>query len=174
MQEVKKPLQYTREPIKGYNKIMFIIIGNNIQEGLVKILDTSDKKEDWVTYEFLQKGIQSGIQVSGVSKQGEILCQNMDLYKEIITKSKLLEAKILLLKLDIVAQHQAFLNLLKPYGLAQTEEDIQYSLDIHKLVLLSVNKCLDLQTCYCNDIRVGALVSEKECRTPMQRFLYKV
>lgn len=152
---------------------MFIIIGNNIQECLVKILDTSDKKEDWVTYEFLQKGIQSGIQVSGVSKQGEILCKNTDLYKEIINKSKLLEAKILLLKLDIAAQHQVFLNLLKPYGLAQTEEDIQYSLDTHTLVLLFVSKCLDLQTCYCNDIRVGVLVDEKDCGTPMQRFLYK-
>ena len=35
---------------------MFIITGNNIQEQKVRILDTSDKKEDWVTYEKMTRG----------------------------------------------------------------------------------------------------------------------
>ena len=138
---------------------MFIITGNNNKSKEVKILDTTDRKEEWVSYEILQKGLKNGLVISGLDNRGNIMCQSLDVYKEIIKKSVQIIAKITLLRLDKINQLKLFLNLLEPYGLAQTTEDIQYSTVEEVLVLKSVNKCLDLQMNYVKNVSIGAFVN---------------
>ena len=150
---------------------MFIITGNNNKSKEVKILDTTDRKEEWVSYEILQKGLKNGLEVSGIDNRGNIMCQSLDVYKEIIKKSVQIIAKILLLRLDKINQLKLFLNLLEPYGLAQTTEDIQYSTVEEVLVLKSVNKCLDLQMNYVKNISVGVRVSLDKVNTPVKKLL---
>ena len=150
---------------------MFIITGNNNKSKEVKILDTTDRKEEWVSYEILQKGLKNGLEVSGIDNRGNIMCQSLDVYKEIIKKSVQIIAKITLLRLDKINQLKLFLNLLEPYGLAQTTEDIQYSTVEEVLVLKSVNKCLDLQMNYVKNVSVGVRVSLDKVNTPVKKLL---
>lgn len=134
---------------------MFIITGNNIQEQKVKILDTLDKKEDWYTYEFMLRGIKQGLFIAGLDAHNNIVCQSLDLYKEVIYKLRLLEAKFVLLKLDTDKQYELILNILAPYGLAQISEDIQYSFDTHMLILREHGKCFDLELNSVRNVSVG-------------------
>ena len=150
---------------------MFIITGNNHKSKEVKILDTTDRKEEWVSYEILQKGLKNGLEVSGIDSRGNIMCQSLDIYKEIIKKSVQIIARITLLRLDKINQLKLFLNLLEPYGLAQTTEDIQYSTVEEVLVLKSVNKCLDLQMNYVKNVSVGVRVSLDKVNTPVKKLL---
>lgn len=150
---------------------MFIITGNNNKSKEVKILDTTDRKEEWVSYEILQKGLKNGLVVSGLDNRGNIMCQSLDIYKEIIKKSVQIIARITLLRLDKINQLKLFLNLLEPYGLAQTTEDIQYSTVEEVLVLKSVNKCLDLQMNYVKSVSVGVHVSLDKVNTPVKKLL---
>ena len=150
---------------------MFIITGNNNKSKEVKILDTTDRKEEWVSYEILQKGLKNGLEVSGIDNRGNIMCQSLDIYKEIIKKSVQIIAKITVLRLDKINQLKLFLNLLEPYGLAQTTEDIQYSTVEEVLVLKSVNKCLDLQMNYVKNVSVGVRVSLDKVNTPVKKLL---
>ena len=134
---------------------MFIIIGNDIQEQKVRILDTSDKKEDWVTYEKMSRGISQGLFIAGLDAYNNIVCQSLDLYKEVIHKLRLLEAKFVLLKLDSVKQYRLILDLLASYGLAQISDDIQYSFDTHMLILKEHGKCFDLELNSVRNVSVG-------------------
>ena len=134
---------------------MFIVTGNNIQEQKVRILDTSDKKEDWVTYEKMSRGISQGLFIAGLDAYNNIVCQSLDLYKEVIHKLRLLEAKFVLLKLDSVKQYRLILDLLASYGLAQISDDIQYSFDTHMLILKEHGKCFDLELNSVRNVSVG-------------------
>lgn len=134
---------------------MFIVTGNNIQEQKVKILDTSDKQEDWYTYEFMLRGIKQGLFIAGLDAHNNTVCQSLDLYKEVIYKLRLLEAKFVLLKLDSVKQYRLILDLLASYGLAQISEDIQYSFDTHILILREHGKCFDLELNSVRNVSVG-------------------
>ena len=150
---------------------MFIITGNDPEFEKVKILDTSDEREEWVFYKTFRQGIKNGLAIAGLDSRGNIICQSLDVYKEIIKKSVPIRAKIALLKLDKVNQMKLFLNLLEPYGLAQTEEDIQYSTVDEMLALLFVGKHLDLQTNFVKNVSVGVYVSLDKVNTPVKKLL---
>lgn len=150
---------------------MFIITGNDPEFEKVKILDTSDGREEWVFYKTFRQGIKNGLAVAGLDNRGNIICQSLDVYKEIIKKSIPIRAKIALLKLDKANQMKLFLNLLEPYGLAQTEEDIQYSIVDEMLALLFVGKCLDLQTGFIKRVSIGVYASADIVNPLMQRQL---
>lgn len=152
---------------------MFIVTGNNIQEQKVRILDTSDKKEDWVAYKKMLRGINQGLFIAGLDAYNNIVCQSLDLYKEVIHKLRLLEAKFVLLKLDTDKQYELILNILAPYGLAQISEDIQYSFDAHMLILREHGKYFDLELNSVRNVSVGVeLESGLRIQDNLNRVVY--
>ena len=61
---------------------MFVIVGNDTVNNKVSIFDTDDGITSKVSYDTLHKGISAGLEVRGINKRGNIICQKDDLADE--------------------------------------------------------------------------------------------
>ena len=98
---------------------MFIITGNKIKEQKVRVLDTTDMQEEWCDYSTLERGIQQGLDIKGLDINNNIICQYANLGAELANKWDFMVSKTITLR-----NKNAILDVLKPYGLAFTEDDI--------------------------------------------------
>ena len=107
---------------------MYVIVGVRPNKNQVGVIDTSDKKTDWVTVNQLQKTMTAGVPVYGFRPDGTILCQTEDVFQEIATQLYAGCAKAQLLKIENEATiRQLFFNIAHPYGLALTSDDLSVS-----------------------------------------------
>ena len=94
---------------------MYIIIGVKPNKNLVGVLDTKDKKIDWVTTNQLQKVVTRGTFVYGFRSNGTILCKTENVFQEISAQLYAGYAKAKLLKIekeDVIKQ--IFFNIVNP------------------------------------------------------------
>lgn len=113
---------------------MFIIVGNDIKKKQVSIIDTSDYKTNLVSYDVMYNAINEGIRVLGV-QSGEILCKTKNLYKELapILQHAFLKAE--LLKVPFSQKLQMLLNVVQPYGLADSIYEISLLYETKTIIL---------------------------------------
>ena len=107
---------------------MFIIVGVKKEKNQIGVIDTADMQIDWVSPNKLKQAITSGIQVQGITPNGDILCQTEDVFNEIATKLYNTCAKVHLLHIQQEQQiKQMFFSIAQPYGLAITPDDLAVS-----------------------------------------------
>lgn len=107
---------------------MYVIVGVKPNKNQVGVIDTSDKKTDWVTVSQLKNTMVAGVPVYGFRQDGTILCQTEDVFSEIATQLYAACAKATLLRIekeDVIKQ--LFFNIAQPYGLALTPDDLSVS-----------------------------------------------
>lgn len=107
---------------------MYVIVGVKPNKNQVGVIDTSDKKTDWVTVNQLKNTMAVGVPVYGFRQDGTILCQTEDVFSEIATQLYAACAKATLLRIekeDVI--RQLFFNIAQPYGLALTPDDLSVS-----------------------------------------------
>lgn len=75
--------------------------------------------EDWYSYEFMRRGIAQGLEIKGLNANSNIMLQQLSLVTEFGARLDLFIAKCIAFK-----NKGALLNLLKPYGLVESEDDI--------------------------------------------------
>ena len=149
---------------------MYIIVGVKLSKDLVGVLDTKDKKIDWVTTNQLQKVVTSGTFVYGFSSNGTILCKTENVFQEISAQLYAGYAKAKLLKIekeDVIKQ--LFFNIVNPYGLALSPDDILVSAKNTQIYFKLCNKLCDFsdKTNVITQWGTKGLVLRKE-----QKFLY--
>lgn len=149
---------------------MYIIVGVKPSKDLVGVLDTKDKKIDWVTTNQLQKVVTSGTFVYGFSSNGTILCKTENVFQEISAQLYAGYAKTKLLKIekeDVIKQ--LFFNIVNPYGLALSPDDILVSAKNTQIYFKLCNKLCDFsdKTNVVTQWGTKGLVLRKE-----QKFLY--
>lgn len=149
---------------------MYIIIGVKPSKNSVGVLDTKDKKIDWVTTNQLQKVVTSGTFVYGFSSNGTILCKTENVFQEISAQLYAGYAKTKLLKIekeDVIKQ--LFFNIVNPYGLALSPDDILVSAKNTQIYFKLCNKLCDFSDKTNVIIQWGTkgLVLRKE-----QKFIY--
>lgn len=103
---------------------MFIIVGNNINYKRVLIYDTTDCSRESVSYECLKQALDRGIEIKGLDENNNILCQTLDAVYELLPQIQQIYAKALLLKVTDEMLSTMLLHLFKPYGFANTPQDI--------------------------------------------------
>lgn len=136
---------------------MFIITGNNTSTQQVRILDTSDMHEDWYSYEFMKRGIDQGLEIKGLDANSNIMLQQPNLAAEFGAQLDLLIAKCIAFK-----NKKALLNLLKPYDLVESEEDID--IDYRYCRLRNLNKIINKN---CEDTMIGVALDDRAKFTPL-------
>lgn len=149
---------------------MYIIVGVKPSKDLVGVLDTKDKKIDWVTTNQLQKVVTSGTFVYGFSSNGTILCKTENVFQEISAQLYAGYAKAKLLKIekeDVIKQ--LFFNIVNPYGLALSPDDLLVSAKNAQIYFKLCNKLCDFsdKTNVVTQWGTKGLVLRKE-----QKFLY--
>lgn len=113
---------------------MFIIVGNDIKKKQVSIIDTLDYKTNTASYEVMYNAINRGIEILGI-QAGEILCKTKNVFKEILPQLVHQKVKADLLKVHNSVRLEMYLNILKPYGLANACSDIVYIYETNTLVV---------------------------------------
>lgn len=99
---------------------MFIITGNNISTHQVRILDTIDKVEEWVSYKTLARGIKQGLDVKGLAPDNKnIMLHRTTIEASLQHKMQSTVAKCIALKTKL-----PLVQLFQPYGLINTEHDV--------------------------------------------------
>lgn len=136
---------------------MFIITGNNTVTQQVRILDTSDMHEDWYSYEFMRRGIAQGLEIKGLDANSNIMLQQPSLVTEFGARLDLLIAKCIAFK-----NKGALLNLLKPYGLVESEEDID--IDYNHCRLRNLNRVINKNY---EDTMIGVSLKDRAKFTPL-------
>lgn len=116
---------------------MFIIVGNDIHYKQVLVKDTKDNSIEMVSHGYLQRAINKGLEVKGLDSRGNILCQSLKVEDEILPQMQQAYAKALLLNASDTSFAKMILNLVKDYGLADTEQDIYASI-VEKRIILKV------------------------------------
>lgn len=119
---------------------MFIIIGNDTKKKQVNIYDTVDMTQEWVSYATLKKGIRQGLNIKGLDVNNNIIFKAIDLYDELYAAT--------LAVTEPCKQSKSLvplLEVLKPYGLAETLEDIdiEYPFDIDGFRFNRINTRID-------------------------------
>lgn len=103
---------------------MFIIIGNDIYYKQVLIYDTTDCSTEMVSYKYLKQALDRGIEIKGLDENNNILCQTLNAVQELLPQIQQIYAKALLLKVTDEMFSTMLLHLFKPYGFANTPQDI--------------------------------------------------
>lgn len=98
---------------------MFIIVGNNKQAQQVKIFDTTDNTCEWYDYDFMNKGIELGIEVRGINSEGIIKCKQVNILKEL---EDLISEPVHSYR--VYNTPESLLEYLQAYGLADSISDI--------------------------------------------------
>lgn len=99
---------------------MFIITGNNVSTHQVRILDTEDKVEEWVSYKTLSRGIKQGLDIRGMTPDNK----NIMLHKTNIEASLQQQIPPIVAKCIALKNKLPLVQLFQPYGLINTEQDL--------------------------------------------------
>lgn len=125
---------------------MFIIVGNDIYYKQVLIRDTKDNSTEMVSYDYLYRAIRKGIEIRGLDSRGNIMCQTLDVAEEIFPQMQQIYAKALVLNASDALFVKMLLNLVKDYGLADTEQDIYASITEERVILKVIGSVIFLKT----------------------------
>ena len=124
---------------------MFIIVGNDTLNEQVSIYDTKDCTINKVSYNTLDKALKQGIQVSGVSQGGNIICKTPNVLQEIIVQIQPIIAKALLLNLQNNKVCEMLLPIFNSYYLADTADDLVTDLEKNRVTVKSIGGIIDLK-----------------------------
>ena len=124
---------------------MFIIVGNDIYYKQVLIRDTKDNSTEMVSHDYLYQAIRKGIEIRGIDSRGNIMCQTLDVTEEIFPQMQQIYAKALVLNASDALFAKMLLNLVKDYGLADTEQDIYASITEERVILKVIGSVIFLK-----------------------------
>lgn len=125
---------------------MYIIVGNDIYYKQVLVYDTKDCTTVMVSHKTFYETIARGIEVKGLDNNNNIICQTLKAVDELIPQLQLLYSKAILLNASDDLFARMLLNLVKPYGFADTEKDIYSSVTEKRIILKCISTVIFLKS----------------------------
>lgn len=125
---------------------MYIIVGNDIYYKQVLVYDTKDCTTEMVSHKTFYETIARGIEVKGLDSNNNIICQTLKCVDEIAPQLQLLYSKAILLNASDDLFAKMLLNLIKPYGFADTEKDIYSSVTERRIILKRISTVIYLDS----------------------------
>lgn len=113
---------------------MFIIVGHDKQMQQVMVHDTSDHTTMPASYGILEKAIRRGYEIKGLDEQGNIICNNSDVFDELKIHLKPLIAKAILLQLDKTKILELIFPVCKKYGIVDKPFDLEVNTEVCTIV----------------------------------------
>lgn len=104
---------------------MFIIVGHDKQMQQVMVHDTSDHTTMPANYGIVEKVLRKGYKIKGLDEQGNIICNNSDVFDELRLYLKPLLAKAVLLQLDKLKIAELIFPICKKYGVVDKPFDLE-------------------------------------------------
>lgn len=104
---------------------MFIIVGHDVKNQQVMVHDTADHTTMPANYKIVEKVLRKGYKIKGLDEQGNIICNNSDVFDELRLYLKPLLAKALLLQLDKLKIAELIFPVCKKYGVVDKPFDLE-------------------------------------------------
>lgn len=104
---------------------MFIIVGHDKQIQQVMVHDTADHTTMPANYKIVEKVLRKGYEIKGLDEQGNIICNNSDVFDELRLYLKPLLAKAVLLQLDKLKIAELIFPVCKKYGVVDKPFDLE-------------------------------------------------
>lgn len=109
---------------------MFVIVGHDKQMQQVMIHDTSDHITMSASYEIVRKVINKGYKINGLDVQGNIICNETDVFNELKVQLRPILSKAILLQLNKAKILELIFPVCQYYGVVDKLFDLEVNTEV--------------------------------------------